>query len=401
MKYRIKWLLLILATAMGGGYAVTQAEGASLKKRGGKKIKPVKVYKYNGLLDMTADGRHLLFSQTKSPVQLGTIRSDGTASVKKSDTSADALRVVEFESGREIARKTGRVLGHFIPNTTQIYFKDENYNRHIWNYESDVTKLCIKREVGLSSVEFLNEKGAFGTVPYKINGFPSQLLVKLELPNCELRKLGDIYEPGLDPKKFYNRINYHAGITITVDKKQLLYLVRGKAVARNTSTLEIEKEFTATPLKLSGYASRPVFTSDGKYLILQAKNALNYKRGEKKQYFILIYDAKTYKKLNQFEVPGENYMTVTRDGRFIAVAYKTEKKEFLRKTDQAHIDLFDLKTGQKLAAMSHKRLRQKRNNPWRSDINNMMFTPDGKYLLTSTNDTYVWDISFLTRNIRK
>ena len=237
--------------------------------------------------------------------------------------------------------------------------------------------------------------------PYKINGFRSQLLVKLELPNCELRKLGDIYEPGLDPKNRYNRINYYAGITITADKKQLLYVVRGKAVVRNTSTLEIEKELTAAPLKLSGHANRPVFTSDGKHLILQVKNALSYKRGEKKQYFILIYDAKTYKKLNQFEVPGEKYMTVTRDGRFIAVAYKTEKKEFLRKTDQAHIDLFDLKTGQKLATMSHKRLRQKRNNPWRSDINNMMFTPDDKYLLTSTNDTYVWDISFLTRNIRK
>ena len=143
---------------------MTRAEGASLKKSGGKKIKPVKVYKYNGLRDITADGRYLLLSQTKSPVRLGTIRSDGTASVKKSDTSADALRLVEFESGREIARKSVLGGGQFIPNTTQIYFTDRNYNHHIWDYESDVTKLCIKTEVDLSSVKFLNEKEAFGTV---------------------------------------------------------------------------------------------------------------------------------------------------------------------------------------------------------------------------------------------
>jgi len=394
----------MLVVAMGGVYATNQAGGTSLEKRGDKKIKPVKIYKYNKLKDITADGRYLLFFQTKSPVTLGIFRSDGTASVNKSDTSADALRVVEFKSGKEIARKNNRGGGRFIPNTKQIYFIDgDDSAKYIWNYESDVTKLCFKRESGVSNIRFLNEKEGFAVVSYKIDGFPSQLLARLELPSCKLKKFGDVYPPGLDPKNLYNRIDIYAGITLTADKKQFLYVVRDKAIVRSTSTLEIEKEFTVDPLVLSQHANRPVFTSDGKHLILQADNGelLNGKSGVKKRYFILIYDAKTYKKLNQFEVQGEQYMTVSQDGRFIAVAYKTEKNEFLRKTDQAHIDLFDLKTGQKLATMSHKRLKQKRNNPWRSAIGKMMFTPDGKYLLTSADDTYVWDVSFLTKNIRK
>ena len=131
----------------------------------------------------------------------------------------------------------------------------------------------------------------------------------------------------------------------------------------------------------------------------------------KKRYFLLIYDAKTFKEIRRIEVTGKGKaivspLAVTPNGRFAAVAYKTTEEGFLylfshfnQIVEQAHIDLFDMETGKKVATMSHKKMGERPNAPWIWEIYKMKFTPDGKYLLTSSHrDTYVWDVATLTSN---
>ena len=336
--------------------------------------------------------------------------------------------------------------------------------------------MCIKdiRETGLKDIRgldstsklnyivFFNERGALGIIPYNFyrNGkkVRSKLLVKVELPGCKLKVIGDIYADldgnsshegtsssiefieftadkkhvlyavgnriivrntstfavervftvNLDKKLSYEKAS--SSIEFTADKKHMLYVLGDKKIIiRNTSKFEIEKMFKLeAPLKLS-YLRDPTFTEDGKHMILQVET--HHVPNVKKRYFLLIYDAKTFKGIRRIEVTGKGKaivspLAVTPNGRFVAVAYKTVEEGFLylfshfnQIVEQAHIDLFDLRTGEKVATMSHRKRAEKRDVPWMWDIGGLQFTPDGKYLFTSDNrDTYVWDVSALTSN---
>ena len=403
MKYRI--VVFILITTMGSVYAMAQVVFSG--KRGGEKIRPVKIYKRHQLADISADGRYVLFDLV--------------------GRSKYGMKIIEAESGREVARKNEKaILMQFIPNTNSIFYVEIDPDTYkVWDFRTGVTKgVCIKEiwEAEIKVIKgfgpvlsagfaaFLSEKESIGLISYFYNKEKkkkSELLVKLELSGCNLLKvLGDIYEPGLEKLK-EGEHQQAEGITFVADEKQMSYMVGNKIIVRNTSTFEIEKIFTVeTPLKLF-HLRLTTFTANGRRLILQAENFTDY-NPHKRRYLLLTYDAKTFKKLRQFEVisKGIDNLAVSPNGRFAAVAYKTVEEGFLylfshfnQIVEQAHIDLFDMETGKKVATMSHKKMGERPNAPWIWEIYKMKFTPDGKYLLTSSHrDTYVWDVATLTSN---
>lgn len=419
MKYRRVFLFVafIIFVAEGTAYSIIQ----SSEKVRSKEVKLVKVYKHNQLQDITADGK-ILFHEIKAPIwqgvsylgkkNIGFYSSDSKASLTFSGTlnfpaikSQNALRVVENESGREIAKKIlgefhDVVVTQFIPSTNKVFYRnDKQDNFQLWDFKSDVTRVCLK-EAALRYISFLNEREAFGIVDYEKNGILSQLLVKLELPRCELREIGGIYEPNLGGESFLQQID-SAGITFTTDKKRLFYVVNGKLIIRNTSTFKIERVVKVAPRKLS-FFNKPVFTPDGKYLLLQAEGGYEAPDRqvwgtEPRPYLLLIYDAKTLRKLDQVKVFDGQNLAVSPDSRFLAIAYRSVGQDIFKINEQAHINLFELSTGRKLTTISHKSLAtEKTDGAWRSKVKKMLFTSDGRYLLTSTLDTYVWDVSNLT-----
>lgn len=423
MKYRriSLFLTFILFVVEGNAYSIIQSSDTSSEKVRSKEAKLVKIYKHNQLQDITADGK-ILFHEIKTPIWQGVsyldkkniefYSSGSKASPTFSGTlnfpaikSQNALRVVENESGREIAKKKlgefhDVVVTQFISNTNKIFYRnDKQDNFQLWDFKSDVTKVCLK-EVALRYISFLNEREAFGIVDYEKKGILSQLLVKLELPRCKLREIGDIYEPNLDKKFFLHQID-SAGITFTTDKKRLFYVVKDKIIIRNTSTFKIERVVKVAPRKLS-FFNEPVFTSDGKYLLLQAEGG--YETSDRRVWgvearpcLLLIYDAKTFRKLGQVKVFDGQNLAVSPDSRFLAIAYRSVREDIFKINEQAHINLFELSTGRKLTTISHKSLAtEKTDGAWRSKVKKMMFTLDGRYLLTSTLDTYVWDVTNLT-----
>lgn len=398
MKHKIHGSVIFLLVALASVYAMNQADVTNSYGRESKKVKPIKVYKYNKLRDISADGQDILFYQTKVPVRLYTLNSDGTGKAHQPDDVGDVLRVVSFNTGQEISRQKVIDLSadeQFIPNSKKIYFGDrEERSYKIWSYELGKFRSCRKKDgLDFQSVVFLDGEQAFGVVR-KEKSKEGHLFATFELPSCEVKLIDELYPNSRGDVSIREFI--HGGISISADSKRLAYSVsQERMVIRDTKTLKIVNEFFPNQLSFSFYRKHQ-FTLDGKYFITNATNYANPDRGEIRKYYILIYDAQTFKLVRRLEVPGDLNLAVSPDSQFAAVAYKTTEKEIFTKTEQAHIVLINLETGVEVAKISHPKLKEKRNDPWQSIVNKIMFTPDGKYILTSTNDTFVWDISLLT-----
>jgi WD40 repeat protein len=85
-------------------------------------------------------------------------------------------------------------------------------------------------------------------------------------------------------------------------------------------------------------------------------------------------------------------IAISPDSKMMAVAYTREQRKTFAVTEQAEVILYDLNTGAIIAKAAHPPLKQKRDDPFAARINKLLFTPDGKYLLSSTNDTLLWEI---------
>lgn len=405
--FKKRWLLLLSLLVVICGQYFTMAQK---KDEIGKAImKPIAIIKQNQLADISADGQLLLFYQTRVPMRRYTIPIDGSPGyANQPPVYDDFLRVVERKSGREIARlgvqepSTTR----FVPDTNKVIYREMTKTRpfgfesKIWDYQSGQTKTCFDIKNSPFSPVFVDNNTAFGTI-YDENKYLGSLLTKLDLSSCQTEVIGRIY-----PLDVNNRVRNNtipgSGIKISPDRKLMAYPLDSddKLIFRNTDNPEqIVKEIDSAPLY---FWSEQIFTPDGKFLITNAADGdMGYGGGVRENYYLLIYDLKSFRKVGQIVIPVSEEMTIpasaqiaiSPDSRLVAASYNTVKKELWGKVEQAHVAIYDIATGKEVGKVSHPLLKEKRKDPFKSDINKIIFTAGGKQLLTSTYDTYVWDIS--------
>jgi WD40 repeat protein len=146
------------------------------------------------------------------------------------------------------------------------------------------------------------------------------------------------------------------------------------------------------------------YTPDGKSLVIPASDVLSDKPQGKQ--VLLFYHAVSYELSRELDLRNTNTLANTDaltakhpevgpriygialspDGRILAIGRRSKDGT------RAIIILFDIATGRQLTTASHPSIKPERNDPWRADINALVFTPDGKYLLSSTYDTRIWEI---------
>ncbi|MDQ3132551.1 MAG: hypothetical protein M3Q99_17530 [Acidobacteriota bacterium] len=405
-------LLLLVFLAISEQYvSPAQTRGDNTGGINLKEIKPVTVYKQNQLADISGDGKLLLFYQTRVPMRTYTIPLDGSPGyANQPPVHDDVFRVVERESGREVARlgiqdpSTTR----FTPGTKKIIYKERTKARpfgnesKIWDYQTGETKLCLNIKKSVYSPAFVDSNTAFGTVDDE-NKYLGSILTKIDLTNCQTEVIGRIYP--LDPNnRVRNNTIRGSGIKISPDGKLMAYSLdsNDKIIFRNTAKPEqIVREIDSAPLY---FWSEQRFTPDGKFLITNAADGyMAYGGGVQENYYLLIYDMKSFRKVGQIVVPVNGQTTipataqiaVSPDSRLVAATYKTVKKGTWDNTEQAHVAIYDIASGKQVGKVSHPPLKEKRSDPFRSNISTIIFTPDGKHLLTSISDTYVWDVSNL------
>ena len=276
--------------------SLAQAAGANSGEVSGEQTKPLAVYKKNQLADISDDGKYLLFFQTKTPFRRYSKPLDGgPATAEQPPVDDDLLRVVESETGREIARRGIADFPsalQFIPGTKQIFYQEFRKARparfvpKIWNYESGATRQCPEIEKSFRSAGFIDAASAYGAI------------------DDDDKNLGSLF-------------------------------------------------------------------------------------------YLLVFDLKTFEPVRRIEILGHGTIAVSPDGRLVAASYKSEKKVFGGTAGQSHVVIYELATGKQIRKISLPPLKESRKDSFQAEIKGIMFTNDGKRLLTGTSETFVWDVGDL------
>jgi hypothetical protein len=366
-------------------------------------LKAISKFKNSKLQEISPDGRLLLFYETNRPMRMYTIRSDGSTHTSK--TSNDMLRLIERTSGREL----GRIRVEFypddiqlIPGTQRVLYTEPKlvqrkleWRLKIWDVGSGEARECSSENVVDRSFSLVDAQHGL-TLVRSVDG---DSFSSLSLPGCSQGMVSPV-----DPSNLNARID--GDISFSPGRKEFAYVAANKLIVRDSATLDVLRKINQeAELKLG---QSPIYTPDGRSLVVLATNTI-FDKPETKR-FLFFYDTTSYELVKRLDItnwkPPEvrddvtvqsNFigtaMAIGPDSTTIAVGYIREKTNLFGRTEQAQVVIYDLATGQEIAWGSHPKIKQHPDDPFAARIGKLGFTPDGRHLLSTTNDTLVWDVS--------
>ncbi len=408
-KQCVRALMCVAAALMAS--LLCGCQPASLATTGitsekGTALKQATEYKRNILQDISADGRLLLFYQTGAPTRSYTIPlGGGQASANQPPSTDDVLRVVERASGREVAQiKVGFFPegAQFIPDTQQVFYKEPSggskpgWRFKTWNFSTGEAKACSDEDAtSFRHATVVDARHILGAVLQENGG---EVLGKLTLPDCS-RTL-------TNPVNLANPKNMiWGGMNVSPSVRHLAYGAGEEVIIRDATTLNTIKSITPPSGLIFG--GEPIYTPDGKFILVVASNTILDKPETKR--YLLFYDTTNYEVARRLDITSWSppkvrddravsssvvgtAMAISPDGRLLAVGNTREEKKAFTTTEQAQVTLYDLTTGEEVARASHPPVKQQRNDPFAAKVTRLAFTPDGKYLLSSTYDTLIWEV---------
>lgn len=338
------------------------------------------------LEDISSDGRLLLFYETNAPMRTFHFPLGAGKGTPDQPDAHDVLRVVELASGREAGRKVVGFLpyGKFISGMHKVIYAEYGFYK-VWDPGSAQTQECLDPRVLLGNFTFLDQQRAYG---FYVPGAPEgDSLVQINLADCSLIRLGPV-----DPIYISSRTS--SDLALSPDKKFLAYVAGDRLLIWDIEKKQVSRRLGPDPSFFTLFGREVAYTPDGKFLISSATDR-PYNPG--KRYYLVLYDSRTYQVVKRIEVPGTTAMAVSCDGSMIAVGYgeggeRGDHSVFDTYKVKGAVVLYDVGTGKEIGRASHRSAKRSHNDPFAGAITGVAFTPNGKYLLSSTYDTRVWQI---------
>jgi len=105
--------------------------------------------------------------------------------------------------------------------------------------------------------------------------------------------------------------------------------------------------------------------------------------------YVSVYDGKSGKSLAKLPVSGKEGLAISPDGRLLAIAKKLAKNKDI----QLFIEVYEATTGRHVTNCLHDTVRPGKYQNLVASIDGIEFTADGKYLMTSGNNTVkAWQV---------
>jgi len=183
------------------------------------------------------------------------------------------------------------------------------------------------------------------------------------------------------------QFGWETGVVISVDRKTFAYGTDHTIVYRSTEDLSViwtrrieDSYFGVWRVAISANQSRVAAAVIDTAFIEQQR-----------KFYVGIYDAGDGSPLARLEVNGTEGIDISPDGRLLAVGERIQSSE-TPETELA-VSLYDISIGQPVARVVHDRFRIRPHEGINSHfgLRGIQFTPDGRYLLTSSIRTKVWE----------
>jgi WD40 repeat protein len=109
---------------------------------------------------------------------------------------------------------------------------------------------------------------------------------------------------------------------------------------------------------------------------------------DQKAYYIGIFAGKDGSLLARLHLNGFECLAISPDGKLLGVGQRIRLKSGEM---QSTVNIYEVSSGQQVATIVHDRLRVGRGDFGNDEIR-CEFTPDGRYLITSSIHVKIWDL---------
>jgi hypothetical protein len=273
-------------------------------------------------------------------------------------------------------------LGSFFADSARLYteVQTNGFNRIVWTL---ATKTREQRFFPYTRGELtfhywaLDDQLMLGAGR---NSNGSEALVRATLPSYDI----------VQRVPFINNANPHFSsretpITVSGDRRTFAYGVDNQLIVRRCDNLEIiykQELDLSSEMRLR----RVALAADGARVAVSVANNL----GTQDASYIYIYDCSDGKQIIRLNVCSMEGLAISPDLKFLAAGQRVAVRDKLSGT-QPTVFLFEIASGKNVATLIHDQFYAGGKEFLYSGVS-VLFTPDGKYLVTSGLNTRIWRI---------
>jgi|HubBroStandDraft_5_1064220.scaffolds.fasta_scaffold75256_1 hypothetical protein len=370
---------------------------AALPVRSGLSAKLVYEFANAYLLAVCPNGTKICLYFTEHPERSLAFQGRGWKRVGETGRSAEELRIVEIRTGRSIYKSQLRDMAQqasFFADGQNLYaetlaFSDGSglaSQQILVDLQSGKQIENIRTEHHASSRTLycaLDNRMLLGA-QYEPAGGGYTTLVHSTWPGDKIdRHVQFTLVAERDP------IGHDTDVTISADRRKLVYGTDHFVACRNSEDLglawahEIEHDyFGATRLALS---------SEGDWVAAAIVDTTFLE--QQRRCHIQVYSGKDGTLASELPVNGDGGIAISPDGKRLAVGERVKLPDHPEQVELV-VSVFDRITGLRIARVIHDRFRADREKSVNGHfgIHGIQFTSDGKYLITSSTRTKVWEL---------
>ena len=178
--------------------------------------------------------------------------------------------------------------------------------------------------------------------------------------------------------------NRNTDVFVSADRKTLTYLADHTIVCRRADDLAIIWTRQIEP-NMFGVRSFSM-TPDAGIVAIAVMDTMFI--ANQKNYYIGLFKGRDGSAVARLHLNGNDCIAISPDGKLLGVGQRIRLKSGEM---QPTVNIYDIASGAQVATVIHDRLRVGRKDFGNDEIH-CQFTPDGKYLVTSSIHTKVWAI---------
>lgn len=401
MRYVVYWFLIVLGMAQASDRNQVVTVGSSSQPAVLRLELKREIKEYDAR-DLSENGRLLVLLNCRKRIITYTIPLDGSSGQRDGE-GGDAgclLTVFDLNQGKEVGTTGATSFPgciQFATGSDGVVYKEPSSPGNelkLWNVLTG-EKRVVFRETNayFQNVTLLQHNVLVGVGLSKQSRTES--LMAVDLKDGTARDFGV-----LDPRSEKQRPLLSPGLSSSPDGDRFAYMVGGERpgiYVWQANPFKLHTWIDVSPAISDTWPINFKVASRDELMLL---SGYGQRRGESEAR-LLVFNVASGSFVRQLELSFRSSlasgrpqssrlsigsaMAVSHDGRMVAISVERDER-------QALIHVFDTLTGAELTQASHPPVKLRRSDPFQARISYLGFTPDDKYLISSTYDTRIWQI---------
>jgi WD40 repeat protein len=379
------WLAVALVSAQLPGSAVVA--GTSVR------VERLREHKNALLREVSSDGSSMILWETDNPVLRLQIPIPRGGSRVPSGTGDNRLVRIEVATGKVMGSISVGWLPHWVhsfPDGRRAIFTHSpgnaaNLETLFWEFETNQTTPCLAGQdaLAIQDVTPVSDEHLVAMRPRSNNkNIRTAELLRMNAGHCSVAETSPAYPAG-------ESANFTGELSLSPDRRTVAYPVRRSLLLRGVSDLSVVRRFESADWSHDNFR----FMLDSQLLLVVLWRRIPQSDPPQLPRRLRVYEIATGRAVRELElgdVGSLGKLAVSPDGKLAALGGERKRhRAFQGRQKQPFLAIYDVEaSGEELTRIDF---------PWGPDdlsytLNNIEFTRDGKYLLTSTGDTQVWKI---------